>query len=270
MKNANTPINSPIGHCGQLDVVSVGNAVRQAVLEAIQATNNAVQKCLAAGQAMNEAREVICQPRSHSGHFGSAGDDGFMEWLARAVPEIPDRTARRWMRAAANVCRAIADRQSPDSQVIEVSAVLAAAEGELTAGQREWRQAWFDFTADKTIKECLAGVFVEGDEEHRVDRAMNGKFARGAGGSGDRKDFADFSLRKLRHLNTFFGSWQSMTERQRTEIKDEFAAAICGEEFKLRGRPGADHTTPVRFDPWPDDLCEVAMEAIRARLKGRN
>jgi hypothetical protein len=60
-----------------------------------------------------------------------------------------------------------------------------------------------------------------------------------------------------------------MTERQRTEIKDEFAAAICGEEYKLRGRDNDDVRAPVKFEPWPEEVCEVALEAIRMRLKGR-
>ena len=240
------------------DIVVTLGRLKWAVTVATEAVDGARQKCLAAGALANEAK-------ARCDH----GD--FMDWAERNLP-VKHRTLSVWMNAAANVCRAIANRQAPGTEVIDVEAsfIISAADADLTEGQREWRQAWFDFTADKTIKECLAGVFVDGDEDHRVDRAVNGKFARGAGGSGDRKDFADFSLRKLRHLNTFFGSWQSMTERQRTEIKDEFAAAICGEEFKLRGRPGEDHTTPVRFDPWPEDVCEVAMEAIRARLKGRN
>ena len=139
---------------------------------------------------------------------------------------------------------------------------------QILAEQREFFFSWFEFTSNKTIKACLGGVFVDGEDSVRADRAINGATMGGSGG--DRKDYPAFALTKLRHISTFFGSWGTMTERQRTEIKDEFAAAICGEEYNLRGRTQHDEMVPpVRFEPWPEDVCEVALEALRARMKTR-
>lgn len=288
MKNANSLIKSPKRHDDVLDVPTVIKSLRAAVLKAINSTNTAVQDCLAAGQALNEARGTFNRRRGQGGEFSAWDDgDGFQEFVAKNLPEISIVTAQRWMRAAANVLRAVGDGQGGehptsnsqrstsnggngviDIEAIPVSELLATPDDELPEASREWKQAWFDFTSNKTIKECLAGVFVDGDDGHRVDRAVNGKLL--GGGGGDRKDFADFTLRKLKHISTFFGSWDTMTERQRTEIKDEFTAAICGEEFKLRGRVEQDElVAPVKFEPWPEEVCEVAMEAIRARLKAK-
>ena len=272
---AETPMKSPKPHDVVLDVVSVIETLREVVMKALVSTSRAVRDCLAAGQALNEARAAFSRRRGQGGEFAEWDDgNGWAEFVKKNLPEISDETARRWMKAAANVMRVVGDGQWQNSagQVIDVEAIsfskiLATADDELSADSREWKQTWMDFTERKTIKECLAGVFVEGDESSRSERAMNGLTARQTSGA-ERRDYPEFALRKLRHLSRFFGSWSTMTEHQRTEIKSEFVAAICGEEFKLRGRPGEEHFKAVEFEAWPVELCEVAMEALRARMKG--
>ena len=271
-------MKSPKLHDAILDVGAVIKSLREAVLKALTSTNLAVRDCLAAGQALNEARDAFRRRRGEGGEFAEWDDgSGWQEFVEKNIPEVHYTTAWRWMAAAANVFTVVEDKtyeigDSPGDRVIDVegipvSEMLNTPDDELPKGAREWKQAWFDFTANKTIKQCLAGVFVDGDDESRSKHVFSGLTARGAGGGGDRKDFAKFTLKKLAHLSTFFGGWEGMPERQRTEIKDEFAAAICGQEFKLRGRTGSEKTPMTAFTPWPEDVCEVALDAIRARLK---
>lgn len=218
--------------------------LKQLCLDALHACENAAQKCLAAGQALNEAKEY------------SNGD--FMETVAKLVPEVSHKTATTWMRAAANIARALPPM--PDCLDIEsISELLSTPDSELPAEALGWKQGWFDFTADKTIKECLNGVLVEGDDDHRIDRAINGKTKGGAGG--DRKDFPLFVAVKLKDMGVHFSHWAGMTETQKTEAKTALVAAIKGEPMNLRKRN-------FNFAVWPDDICEVALEALRDRMKG--
>lgn len=217
--------------------------LRPICLEALEACENASQKCLAAGQALNEAKE-ICN-----------GD--FMDLVAKELPEVTHRTATTWMRAAANIAKALPP--VPDSIDIEASAILTLPDAELSDEAREWKQQWFDFTADKTIKECLNGVFVEGDEAHRVDRAVNGKTKGGAGG--DRKDFPLFVAVKLKDMGVHFSHWSGMNTTQKAEALNALKSAITGEPINLRKRN-------FNFTPWPDEVCELALEALKARMKG--
>ena len=274
MKNANSLIKSPFQYRAETDVASITKTLRWTVLKAVNSTTKAVQDCLIAGQALNEARAALTQARGRHGTFDTTGDDGFMEFVKKNLPEIHHDTANRWMRAAHKVLRAVIGGDLPEDEPllsrfdVPVSVLLGDAGDNPTDEQREFRDAWFEFTSNKTIKACLGGVFVDGEDSVRADRAINGATMGGSGG--DRKDYPAFALTKLRHISTFFGSWGTMTERQRTEIKDEFAAAICGEEYNLRGRTQHDEMVPpVRFEPWPEDVCEVALEALRARMKTR-
>jgi hypothetical protein len=144
----------------------ISDHVKQLCREATEACEDASQKCLRAGQALLELKATF-------GH----GD--FMEVAAREIPNVTHRTLTTWMRAAENITRAL----GPVDGAIEIesfSEILSTPDDELPQHAREWKQQWLDFTADKTIKECLNGVLVEGDEAHRVDRAINGKTKGGA------------------------------------------------------------------------------------------
>ena len=229
--------------------------LRTVLLDALASVDNARQKCIAAGQLLNELKAT-------HGH----GD--FMELVLQTVPEISHDTAGRWMRAAANVLKALPPMAAID---IEASVILATPDAELTKDQLEWKQGWFTFTDGKTIKECLNSVFVDGDEPHRIDRAINGKTKGGAGG--DRKDFPLFVAVKLKDMGQHFGisvsrdgreqgHWKGMSEKQKTEIKSALVAAINGGELHLQGRK------TFQFKRWPEDICRVMQDALRDRLKG--
>ncbi|HOC56639.1 MAG TPA: hypothetical protein PKI20_13535 [Verrucomicrobiota bacterium] len=241
-------------------------SLQMAVRAAVGFATRAIQDCLLAGQALNEARVLFQRNRGPGGAFESwdyAG--GFEEFVCTNLPEISLVTAQRWMRASRNVLMAVVGEELPEADPLldrfglAPSVVLRKPDAELDAEALLFKRNWFYFTENRTLKSCLGGILVG------ADRSVNGSVL--GGGGGDRRDYADFTLRKLQNISTFFSSWDRMPERQRTEIKDEFAAAICGEEFKLRGRRGEEIQVPVRFEPWPEDVCRVAMEALRERMR---
>jgi len=249
-----------------------------ACLDALNTVHLAGQKCLFAGHLLAEWK-------------AKCPHGNFLRIRKQAIPEISPDTAERWMRAAANVLKALPPpplveearevarnlevsppRPSPpeeekatcdiEVEIISISEMLTRSPDELPAPARAWRQAWLDLTERKSIKDCLGGVLVDGDEDHRIVRAINGATKGGKGG--DRKDFALHAAMKLRHLGTHLSHWESTTETQRTEIKTLITAAILGDEAKLRGR----HVETITFSAWPAEVCRTVQEAIRERLKG--
>src|SRR6185369_9615432 len=126
--------------------------VREAVLEALTAVGNAVQKCLRAGHLLLEAKEAL--------PYGDFGD-----WMRANVPEVAETTARNWMRAAQNVQLALPPPPSTDidAEVMSISEILSTPDDELGEQTRQWKQQYFDFTADKSINACIGGVVVDGD-----------------------------------------------------------------------------------------------------------
>jgi hypothetical protein len=219
---------------------------------------------------------VTMEPREGGGrklfHGGDTDPEATLVSRMRAA-EIPKQRGQRWMRAAENVIRALAEPRPGGHMPLELehggklvflSEALSLADDESDSPALAFQRAVFMFLEDHSLRDAIAGKMDAGAV------ALNGLMSPHSGGGGDRKDYANFTLRKLKHLNTFFGVWETMPERQRTEIKSEFEAAICGEEFKLRGRTQHDDLrAPVKFEPWPDDVCEVVMEAIKLRRKNK-
>lgn len=221
--------------------------VRAVCLAALESLESTRQKCLFAGVVMLEAKNGTEHGK-------------FMDWVTGIVPEISARTARSWMLAAGNVLRALnmAGSLEVDSEVMSLSEVLGSVdEIGLSDQAKEWRQLWFGFLEDKTIKDCLNLALVDGDESYR---ALNGKTAGGSGG--DRKDFALFAARKLAHLGSHLSHWGGMDETQRTEARAVVLAAITGDSLKLRGR--SDNFV---FEAWPEDVCRAAFDALKGRLR---
>lgn len=198
--------------------------LRTAVLAALSSVENAKQLCMMAGQMLLDEKAKV-----------EHGD--FQAHIAKLIPEISYETAKVWMRAAGNIAKAL----PPITVDVEVSVshILQAPDEELTPDQRQFKQAWFDFTADKTIKECLNSVTVYGDAAHRVDRAVNGKTKGGKGSekAADRKAFEKFTATKLGHITTFLTiqrkalgagkkkvvGWRELSPVQKTQIGAAFS-----------------------------------------------
>ena len=224
---------------------SIINVVR----EALVAVEGAKQKCLAAGQLLNDFKATLAHGE-------------FLIWREKNLPEISADCCERWMRAAANIVRALPEG-CIDVETISLSEVLSTPDHCLSAAHQKYKQAWLDFTNDKTIKECLNGVFVEGDEAHRVDRAINGK-TMGGKGSGDRKDWSLFIGVKQNDMGAHLAHWKKMSAIQRSEIEQVVRAAILGEPTKLV-RP--HNKVGVGDKPWPLEFCKLVQDAVKQRIK---
>lgn len=235
--------------------------IRSAVHDALTAVENARQKCLLAGAMLNDVQASLPHGK-------------FECWVKNNLPEITDRTARFWARAAANVVKVLPPIPHDDSIEVEatVSAILSTPEAELSDPAREWRQQWLDFTADKTIKECLDGVFVDGDPAHRVDRAVNGRVKGGSGNAMAplRKEFPMFVATKLKETGGHLSHWETMSELQRTDIKSALRAAVLGESLTVQMvcRGGTKRSVTYHYSIWPEELCRAALEVLRQRLRG--
>lgn len=196
--------------------------VRTAVLNALNAVDSARQQCVIAGYLLTETKAALPH-----------GD--FEDWVATNIPEISHQTATTWMRAAASVAKALDFGPTIDVESISIpiSKLLSAPLDELPEAAHEFRQAWFDFTADKTIKDCINGVTVDGDPGHRVDRAINGKLKGGTRGE-DRKAWDKFIASHLSDVTGLLGCnekdrekrWTHMTPLQRTRIMDAYTLAL--------------------------------------------
>ena len=249
-----------------VEIVALGKELKAVILDAVEAVDNARQKCMAAGHALNEAQSKLAHPRGNQGRF-KEGDDGFLEWLSKAVPEISTRTAQYWMEAARNILKALPPISGPgnkadgysyiDVEGIPVSEVLSRREADLPASVRAWRQTWLDFTADKTIKQCVAGVFLDDDAQasRRLLNAINGKTSHRAGGGGDRKDYPTFITRKLRQITGHVvtrknrhspASWREIDADQRSKICLSFDLAIS---------------------TWPKWLLEIVEASAKRELR---
>lgn len=242
-------IPKPKRHLSQRAVFTFDiQRIHDAVNGALAAVENARQKCLAAGQMLNEIKESL--PHGE-----------FKLWRQKHLPQISDDTAERWARAAQNIARAL---PPPRALGVHPSIALTAPDDDLSETARQYKQEWHDFTAGKTIRECLSAVFVEGDAAHRVDRVLNGKLKGGTNPYDDRKDYPLFIAVKLKDIAGHLSHWPNMTDLQRSEIEQLFRAAIIGDTTTLSRKL----SRTFKFQIWPEQLSRLATDALRQRLKG--
>lgn len=205
---------------------------RTAVFAAMESLGDARQKCLAAGAVLNEIK-------------GTNEHGEFLRWIEDNIPEIAIRTAQVWMQAARNVMAALppvpgfGDGPVIDVEAVPVSELLTRPEDELSESGREWRQGWLDFTKDRTIRECLDGVF-DGDPESRLKRCLNGKLKGGTRGE-DRKDYPVYAARALAACLAHIGAnpvaggnrWEKMAETQKHEVEGVVSLFVAGLDTEL-------------------------------------
>lgn len=214
----------------QTSLAKASQSIREAIDEAIGSANTAVLHAVRAGQLMIEAKPLI-----------EHGD--FQQWIAIEFPQISIDTAQRWMRAAQNVVRCVGIQRT--ELPMAISEIMGTAAKELPAAAQEAQQLLLDFCAEKTIKDCLAAVIVDGDPAHRITRAHNGRTKGGTRGE-DRKNFPEFVGRKLKEVSTHLQSWKRYTPSQVDETLLAFDRAIA---------------------KWPRPLLEHLKARINSELK---
>lgn len=207
--------------------------LKQAHQEAEHVAESAVNKALIVGQMLVELK-------------GFLGHGNWLTWLKEVYPEFHPRKAQRWMEVAEGVMKCVG-LEADGIKQLPWSVVLSSPAEDLPAEAREAQQLVFDFTEGKTMKECLEGVVVDGDEPHRITRAHNGKTKGGSKGE-NRKDFPKFIANKLSDVSTHLESWDSMTAAQRGEIHDHFERAL---------------------EAWPTPLLEKLAAQLKKEMQKR-
>jgi len=236
-----------------------------------------VHEAVICGQMLREQREEIMRCNDGNSWYDRTKPDesGWKKWLAENCQEISQRTAYNWMAAANRVMAHLLEIHHTNVPVwIEldgerhlISAVLTMPDGQATEAMRTFQATFNMFLTDKTLTEAAACVLQGTDPDSRITRAANGK--RKGGKGGDRKDFALFIGRKLEGISIHFRFWKNMPEQRRSEIKTVISNMILGEETKLGGRHRIIRPAKSKGQTvlWPEDVCEVALDALRQRLK---
>ena len=174
------------------------------------------------------------------------GHGNFQEWIEEEFPRLPYRTAARWMQAAERMLAATGIQPhllcAPMSELLAPDAPAGA-----NAESLEARQMIFDFMRDKTIKDCLAAVVVDGDEPHRITRAANGRKLGGSRGE-DRKDWPKYIGIHLKDITAHLKSYKSFTPAQVESVIQKFG---------------------VFFSKCPDLLLGELKKQITEELKSR-
>lgn len=232
-------------------------AIRQAVQDAQASFENAKQHCLRAGQMLNDVQCAL--PHGE-----------FDIWVEQNLPELAPRTARRWAAAAANITRHLPPPDiEVDGAVLTVSQIMDGT-ADLPAEAAAYRQAWLDFTADKTISECLAGVFVDGDPDHRLTRAINGKTLGGQPkGAPDRKDYALFASVKMlalrAHLDDWAGQGGKLSALQQAAMTKALESFVLGGPMRVAAG-GATRAVPAL----PRAVADMLSELLTQRRKQKD
>lgn len=209
---------------------------REVCLAALKHVDESRQQCVRAGQILRELK-------------ASSDHGDFEALLEKNIPEISAQTARTWMRAAESVTKALKmpDSIDVDSVVTPLSQIIGGDPATMSPDARKLQQAWFDFTEGKTIKDCIAGVVVDGDASSRIDRAINGK-TKGGKGNVDRKDFPTFIGKKLSDLSTHLEHYKKFSAPQLERTEFLFRQAIA---------------------KWPSGVLELVVKEAREELKKR-
>lgn len=207
--------------------------ISAAIDEAMATAEMAVNQAIRVGHLLLEAK---ANPEIDHGDW--------QQWIETNFPKISYRTAARWMQAAGNVVKQIdlGACSVPASQLLS-----CAAEDLPDDAAREAQQLLFDFTKDKTIKDCLAAVVVDGDEPHRITRAANGKKLGGTKGE-DRKDFPKFIGEKLSDVSAHLKTFKTYTPAQVADTLAKFDSAV---------------------GKWPTPLLTHLKQRINEELKTR-
>jgi hypothetical protein len=224
---------------------------------AIAAGCDYAQKALICGQILIEMRSEMT-PFSHDEKTGkfAAKKDGFVKRLEELFGEKSVATLYRWIGAAERVNKALGLSEGQwalgNGEVIDIdaqpmSAILTLPEAELAEPARKARQMFFDFTADKTIADCLRDVADGTSPDHRIARAANGKTKGGTRGE-DRKAWDEFIRRKLRNIDEHVSHYEKFSGKQIENLEKDLKISVS---------------------KWPTAVLDYLGDEIKEELKKR-
>jgi hypothetical protein len=230
---------------------------------ALAKLDEAARYALVAGQWLNEFQEAVPY-----GEFEYAVRK-YCPWFKNRS----SRTLQDWARAAAKVASFVTP---PGVDIgLKPSAILwAKDESALPPAARDYRRAWFDLIRDRTIKDCIAGLFGGNNEAHNTDRALNGKMAGGTRGE-DRKDYPLYIGVKFKDLSNHFSHWHNYSSHQKYEVRKLIEGLILGEDVILRmDNKSRIHDRTFDFSgkerrrsKAPLEFCDMIEAALRKRRR---
>lgn len=227
------------------------DTIRAAIDDAMSAAEVAVNKAIHVGQLLIETKPTV-------------GHGNFQEFIREHFPRISYDTAHRWMQAAERTVAAIGlDASTID---VPISTLLITSGEELSPESRKAQQTLFEFMADKTIKDCTAGVVRDGDEPHRITRAANGKKAAQTSGE-DRKQWGFFISRQLSEMQTNLDALAKGRGKRPAEYQkmmSAFRSAVLGGPLQINPQGNTKHCPG-----WPVEVCELVRDLLNERLRQR-
>ncbi len=228
---------SQIPHRAEFGISCNDASVLTAVKEAFDVGGKFAVKAIIAGQLLLEKQASL-----KHGEWGP--------WIAKNLPAKSQDTITRWMAAAERVSKALSLHSVIDIQAETISSVLTLPEAELSERGREARQLFLDFTADKTISDCLRDVADGSSPDHRISRAANGKGddALNRSKNCDRKDFPKFIQDNLKCVTAHLKHWKIFTPAQIEQTETHFKRSL---------------------DKIPTPLLDVLKKEITEELKRR-
>jgi len=147
---------------GRAELVEGGEAdeLRQAYREALLDMANGLRRVVICGGILMEIKERV-------------GHGNFLLWLAKNAPEIPVRTAQRWMFLAAGLRDNLQDRHNGVFGDLPINRLLQLPETDVSEDQRTIRTDAMDLLQGKTqiqlmlqFKFSNAGYHPGGDNEY--------------------------------------------------------------------------------------------------------
>lgn len=205
--------------------------IREAIGEVEAIQEQAVRKAMHVGAVLLEVKARL----PHG---------AFQPWIEENFGANRYRNLARWMEMTERVL--LATGLESHALPASLAEIVAPESSGLSTDALAARQLLFDFTNDKTIRDCLAGV-VEGDAAHRITRAHNGR-TKGGHDGGDRKDFPKFIGVHLSDITSHLKFFKSFTGAMVEIIEAKFKAAIA---------------------KWPTSLLETLKKLITDELKTR-
>ncbi|HEX3717499.1 MAG TPA: hypothetical protein VH595_05980 [Verrucomicrobiae bacterium] len=208
---------------------------------------------------MNERRERMssCQRgKSLAWHDGTKDDSQkFLVWLAKNCPKIPERTAYRFMEIAEKVLLHLGIAAMEGMRVSEMLTDLGSPASASILG----------YISGKTMRACLAGVVIEGDETTRLVRAQNGKHKGGTNAHDNRRDYPKFIIRHFKSISTIQAKWARIIAKhpgEHAKMMQALRAIILGGPVRL-----VDGGRLIDQDPWDKDFTRAIRDLANERLR---
>jgi hypothetical protein len=250
------------------------STIIDAFLAATQAEKRYVAQAVTCGQMLLEKRADMMT--CHDGKSLNWTDktkpesEQFLAWMKSLSPEIPERTAYRWMEAAGRVMCIILElhhseppvRVILDGEEYSISYALTAPVEDCSPAMLSLRDGFERYLADKTLVEAAKCSLNGCSEPHRITRAANGKRKGGAGGN--RRDYAHFLAVHFKEASQSILKWDKLilnNPSQHAKMAEAIRATILGGPLRMheKGRP-------VDLKPWPESFSKLMAGVLKERL----